>query len=147
MRVEWGLEIPKEVRRVIEPIIGLYLDLLPPWCQTLKILPTRVESDEDAEPIDYRMAMAADYKYRQAKLFVATDFLTMHDEERERTLIHEFVHVLNAPLVDFTDQLIAILEEKAPDAKAMMETLQEAGMEAATEDMASLLWRLTESRR
>ena len=132
---------------VLEPFVTRYLDILPPWCHTLKILPARTDDPDGGEPPDFRMAMAADYKYRHAKLFVDADFLTMRDEEREQTVVHEFVHVLNAPLIDFTDQLIAILEEKAPGAKEMLAVLQEQGMEAATEDTAMVLWRLTEDRR
>lgn len=141
------MEIPSEIRLVLEPYIGRYLDLLPPWCHTLKILPARPDEPDGDNPPDFRMAMAADYKYRTAKLFVDADFLTMRDEERELTVIHEFCHVINAPLIDFNDQLISILEEKSPGAKAMLEVLQEAGMEAATEDTAMILWRLTEDRR
>jgi hypothetical protein len=147
MRVEWGVELPREIRTVLEPFVGRYLDLLPGWCHTLKILPAALADEGEGDLSDCVMAMAADYKYRRAKLFVNPDFLELGDEEREQTVVHEFVHVLNAPLIDFSDQLIAILDAKAPDAKAMLEVLQAAGMEAATEDCAMVLWRLTEGRR
>ena len=147
MRVEWGLDLPREIRTVLGPYVDRYLDLLPPWCHTLKILPIGAAIEDDGDLSECVMAMAADYKYRRAKLFVDTDFLSMQDEEREQTVVHEFVHVLNAPFIDFADQLIAILEEKSPGAKEMLEVLQEVGMEAMTEDVAMVLWRLTENRR
>jgi len=146
MRVEWG-DLPRELRQVLEPYIDRYIDLLPGWCHTLKVLSVVQAEEADGDLSDCVVAMSADYKYRRAKMFVDTDFLAMQDEEREQTVIHEFVHVLNAPFVDFTDQLIAILEEKSPGAKEMLSVLQEVGMEAMTEDVAQLLWRLTADRR
>ena len=144
MKIEWGADLPRELRQVLEPYVTRYLDILPPWCHTLQILP---ETDPAELASETYMSMTADYKYRRATLRAFPQFLSRGDEEREQTIVHEFVHVLNAPLVDFTDQLVAILEEKSPGAKEMLEVLREAGMEAATEDTAMLLWRLTADRR
>lgn len=147
IHIEWGYDLPPEIRQVVEPYVMRYLDVLPDWCIRLKVLSASSADPEDGDLNDCVMAMAAEYKYRKAKLFVHTDFLNMRPDERELTVIHEFVHVLNAPLVDFTDQLITIVDNKAPDAKEMLEVLQGAGMEAATEDTATLIWRLTADRR
>lgn len=147
MRVEWSLEVPKETKRALNPLIMRYLDVLPPWCHTLKVLPASMDDTRSGEPLDYKMAMVAEYQYRYAKMYVHNDWLVWSDYERELTVVHEFCHVINAPLIAFHDQLIAILEQKSPGAKAMLEVLQEAGMEAATEDTAMILWRLTENRR
>lgn len=147
MHVEWNLGLPREIRVVLESYVDRYLDLLPPWCHTLEIVPAGLAGEAEGDLSDCVMAMSAQYKYRRTKLFVHSDYLDQHDNQREQMFVHELVHVLNAPLIDFTDQLIAILDAKAPDAKAMLDVLQEAGMEAATEDCAMVLWRLTADRR
>jgi hypothetical protein len=139
VQVEWGAELPRELRTVLEPFIMRYLDLLPSWCHTLQVVP-------EVDPTAY-MSMTADYKYRRSKLFVGPEYLSRGDEEREQTVVHEFVHVINAPLIDFTDQLVELLKERDPSLVKMLGILQEAGMEAATEDCAMLLWRLTADRR
>jgi len=147
VRVEWDLSLSREIRTVLEPYVARYSDLIPPWCHTLEIMSAALAGEEEGDLSDCVMAMSAQYKYRRTRLFVHTDYLDQRDDEREQMFVHELVHVLNAPLIDFTDQLIAILEIKAPDAKEMMDVLHEGGMEAATEDTAMLLWRLTEGRR
>jgi len=143
MRVEWGLELPREVRAVVEPYVVRYLDILPPWCHTLFV----GEEKDPKEKAETYASIKADYRYRRARMAITPTFLEGTDEEREQTVVHEFVHVLNAPMVDFQDQLIELVKENEPDLSKLLETLQEAGMEAATEDMAMLLWRLTEDRR
>jgi len=140
VKVVWG-EMPQELGLVLVPYVNRYLDILPSWCHTLEI---RLETATDA---DNSANMTSDYRYRVATLRVTADFLLRTDLDREQTIVHEFAHVLGAPLVDYIDTLIVLLKKKDVDTAEMLSALQESGEEAATEDTTQLLWRLTESRR
>jgi len=141
MRVEWSEDLPREIRQVLEPYVMRYLDLLPSWCHTLEV---RLETDPE---IDSDVTMAANYRYRCTKMCVLPDYLLSSELAREQTIVHEFAHVLNAPLVDYIDATVALMKKKDPDTAEMLKALQESGEEAATEDMSMILWRLTEDRR
>jgi hypothetical protein len=141
MRVNWSVDLPLELRDAITTYVDRYLDFLPNWCHTLEI---QLETDPKA---DVDVSMAADYQYRSTKMCLKPDFLTRTLEDRELTVVHEFAHVLGAPLVTYVDAVVAMTEKKDPDTADMLKALQEAGEEAATEDIATLLWRLTEDRR
>ena len=141
MRVDWGVDLPRELRAAIQPLVLLYLDLLPDWCHTLEV---RLETDTK---VDTDVTMAANYRYRLTTLNVLPKFLLSSDLDREQTIVHEFAHVLGAPLVDYIDSVVTMLEKKDPDTAEMLRALQGSGEEAATEDCAQLLWRLTEDRR
>jgi hypothetical protein len=143
MNVEWGVDLPREIRAALEPYVMRYLDILPPWCHTLFVC---AEKDPKEKAETYA-SMKTDYRYRRARMVITPVFLEGTDEEREQTIIHEFVHVLNAPMVDFNDQLIELVKQNDPDLSKLLETLQEGGMEAATEDTCMVLWRLTADRR
>ena len=141
MHVDWGIDLPRELRAAIQPLVLLYLDLLPDWCHTLEV---RLETDTK---VDTDVTMAANYRYRLTTLNVLPKFLLSSDFDREQTIVHEFAHVLGAPLVDYIDSVVTMLEKKDPDTAEMLRALQGSGEEAATEDTAQLLWRLTEDRR
>jgi hypothetical protein len=141
MRVDWGVELPRELRAALSPLVDRYLDLLPSWCHTLEI---RLETDST---MDYDVTMSATYRYRLTTLSVLPKFLLSSDLDRELTIVHEIAHVLGAPLVDYIDSVVTLLKKKDPDTADMLLALQESGEEAATEDVAQLLWRLTKDRR
>ena len=139
VNVVWG-DMPQELGLVLVPYVNRYLDILPSWCHTLEIKMETVDTDSSAN-------MTTDYRYRVATFRVTTDFLLRTDLDREQTVVHEFAHVLGAPLVDYIDALVALLKKKDVDTAEMLSALQESGEEAATEDTTQLLWRLTEDRR
>jgi len=140
MRVDWG-DMPLEITTAVAPFVNRYLDLLPAWCHTLEIrLETDAESDSD-------VSMTSNYRYRVAQMRVLPNFLLCSDFDREQTIVHEFAHVLGAPLVDYIDAVVALLKKKDPDTADMLRTLQESGEEAATEDISTVLWTLTADRR
>ena len=141
LRVDWGVDLPRELRVALAPFVDRYLDLLPSWCHTLEV---RLETDPE---VDSDVTMAANYRYRVTTMRALPNFLLSSDLDREQTIVHEFAHVLGAPLVDYIDAVVALLKKKDPDTAEMFKALQESGEEASTEDIAQLLMRLTEDRR
>jgi hypothetical protein len=104
MRAEvlWGDSMPAEHRRAAEPLVAKHGHLLPLWCAHLSI---RYSSDggDTARAVAY---MEPEYEYRQCRLIITPNFLTDTPANRERTIIHEFIHAPLAPIRRYLGDLL-----------------------------------------
>jgi hypothetical protein len=107
MRAEllWG-DMPAEYRRAVEPLIRRHGGKLPLWVATLSVRFSR--DTEDGQAVAF---MCVDYEYRQARITLTPVFLLDTPANRERTVIHEFLHAAQAPVRTFVADVLATYVE------------------------------------
>jgi hypothetical protein len=97
-------EMPKEVRRIVEPLVKKHLHLLPPWCIQLSI-----KYGETKDDIERAVAyIEVEPQYLQARLTICRLYLEQDDYNRESTIVHELLHVAIAPIQSFMEHLMKI---------------------------------------
>jgi hypothetical protein len=106
-------DLPKHISKVVAPLVEQHRDLLPTWCHSLSIVMTN-------EPC--RAACESRPEYRGAQLQIGSLFMNDPDDERENTIVHEFIHVTLSPL----DQLAYDLSPKHEQNQEAAEMAHEA---------------------
>jgi hypothetical protein len=103
VEIQWGT-MPREVRKVAEPLFKKNLHLLPGWCRALFIRYGDAPKDQD-RVVAY---IEVDAEYLQASITLCRRFLDDTDVNRERTVIHELLHVSMRPLQDWVEHFMSI---------------------------------------
>lgn len=93
-------EMPREVREVVEPLIEQYEYLLPSWLRSLSI------SYGDSKVEGSVAEILTDTAYLQAKLKLTKNFLDDTVLNRERTIVHELLHVTITPVQDWMRYIV-----------------------------------------
>lgn len=131
MNPQW--HTPGEIREALEPLLARWAELLPPWLQDFRV--------EWVADLDKLMEVRVHHSNRWAVLRVGPGWLQESPEEREVTVVHEFVHVLLAPLRRAVD---LVVDGVAPEDAAFHRLAQSAitdGEESAVEDAARAIIR------
>ena len=134
MRVSYIGDFPKDIRKIVEPILDEWLDLLPTWCQQFRVM-----FDSDTQAV---LASSTNYRNRWATLYITAEWFEQSKEGREIALLHELIHVLIAPLVNPTSKVLDALLKEDSNEKAFAESIFKDGEEAAVEDMANAIYRM-----
>lgn len=127
-------ELPEEeeqIRQLIEQVKFL----APSWIMDLSI--SRYISDEDNNAA---AAVTNNHTYREAEILIYDKFFHTSVESRRRNLIHEFLHIRHSVVADWTrGSLLALVQEKAPDAHPYMDKEYTQRIEGYTQDMAYVI--------
>lgn len=101
-RVIW-MDVPEELRHIVEPYLARALPLLPRWVVELRVI---YELDDSAS-----MMTRVRPDYRTVTLSVCPLWFTQQEQKRRSDVVHEFVHAPLESLRILCTDLIA----KVPD--------------------------------
>lgn len=121
--IDIELDVPREIRGIIEPAIQEFLWLFPLWVQTICV--AYVGKDED-----YILEMTILTDYRYARLKVTPAILKYTDWEQREMVIHEIVHSFTTPLAAAAKNAIIDL-----DADAKLQTILNRRINEVTESI------------
>lgn len=135
MRIHFALDFPEDLQAIVDPLISKWKDLIPPWCQELRICydPKR----------DSMMSTTLNYRNRWAVLHITGVWFKEKVEERELALVHEFVHILLEPIDAPIVRIIQDALEEGTTARELAASMHTDGSEAAVEDTAQAILRVT----
>ena len=126
---------PKEILSIVEPLLTEFAWLVPPWCHVITVT--------YGVQLNAIMTCQLDADYRAARLNVGPKFLSIPDDIRRQTIIHELIHVFVLPIADYAMDAIekALPDEENPKLKSViLEELRERN-EQTTEDLSFVLAR------
>lgn len=103
-QIEWEPDIPDEIKEAIDPFLTEFLWLLPPWLQSLT-LGYRCRQTDDAA------ITTVNKSYRWAVVTIGSPYLLYNNEERRDAIIHEILHMVQAPLQHVVERLLKGDEE------------------------------------
>lgn len=107
MRVFWT-GVPREIRVAVEPHLKRFEPLLPKWVERLHVGFNR-DSEDAIASVDVTP------EYRSMGLSICPRFLTLNEDMRALTVLHECVHVPQSPLDQaFTNLLVSTVDENDP---------------------------------
>jgi hypothetical protein len=130
--VSWN--VPKEFQPTIQPLVGYMIKLCPGWVRQITVY--FVTNQDQGEHC--RATMDADYKYRRVVLKIYPPFLDDNAEEQKRTIVHEALHILLAPLQNFVvDTFEAVLKDN-PKVLELVKVNWHSANEAVTEDLTTM---------
>ena len=126
--------MPEGIRTMLEPYVTKHLHVAPVWCRKLTI---GYATSSDA--VRTLAEITTDCEYRQASVVFYSLMLMEPEIERERTVLHELLHIAVAPLSDWTHSMISdLVEDGAMKSHLLKEATQR--MEGTVQDlMYSLL--------
>lgn len=101
MKILYEANIPIEFKGVLEP----YLNFLPSWVRELDIF-------YDEKNTTGYMCSSGQVKYRRISLVFCPAYLTLTQDEREQTILHEMAHAYSLATHELIlDRLMPRLEE------------------------------------
>lgn len=121
-------EMPKEVKAVVEPLLEQYEYLFPSWIRALSVRYGEGSVKGSVAEI------LAEVPYLQAKLYITRQFLDDNDRNRERTIVHELLHLSLAPLQDWVDNLMEMYVNEE-DIEAVRKQFYEQPVEQAVQNL------------
>lgn len=142
-RVFPGPGAPEFVAREVIPLIQLFAHLVPTWCHEIEVGYRSGKSDDDDNDTAYTLAIDASVPYRRAELRVGAQWFERDDEWRARTIIHEIGHLYVGELHGIAEHLAEQLAAEGTPHRATLDRALADAEEAAVEDFADLVWRLT----
>ena len=125
VRVSVDDEVPAEVSALVVPIVEKLADLIPSWCEELRI---RWTAD-----LDHIAQIRLQERYRWAVITLSGMWLDLTSEQRIHTIVHEMIHMHIEPLSAKARELVS---DELPD-KLIVEAT-----EAVVCDLADLISRL-----
>lgn len=129
--------VPDEIKPSVEKHTAYLIGLLPGWVAQLYVdFQSYAPGSDDGGT---RATMKADYPYRRVYLNIYPAWLNDSDAARRRTIVHEAVHVLNAPVESFIRGVIAKTFAAEPILEAILAEQWRQANEAATEDTTTAI--------
>lgn len=118
------LEVPGEIWESLDELLDQYRWLIPTWCHDLY-----VRYEPECPNVAETSIM---YRYRKATIVLGNRWIHEDADYRERTLVHELIHIQLGPMVEWTKLLIDRLA--GDDAGRIIEEFNERH-EASTTDL------------
>ena len=131
--IDWGADVPPEIRAALEPLLDHYDQIWPMWMQELHIQyhPER----------QYEMSIDISYKYRIATLMPTGFWMHLDQRDREQALLHEVAHTFWNPADEVLESLLPfVLDLESPHGK-FAKGRYEKNVETACQDLALMLYR------
>lgn len=131
--IEFGGDVPHEIKIVVEPIVRRYLHALPLWVRHVLVQHTHNADENGSANVIVRE------EYRRITIRVDLSILEWLPGHRMERIVHELAHAHTCPL--YNAALSAI--ESLPDGeKAMAKKMLEHALERSTEDLAETFLRI-----
>ena len=134
MRIHFG-EFPPDLMSPVKVEVERWARCLPSWCEVLV-------ATFDADDTENHATMDARYMHRESRLRIAPQYFSLDAGSRSDTIIHEFGHVLAAPVDDVVADIILDLPRALV---ARHERLYERAMEALVTDFGHAIKRVSPS--
>ena len=134
MKIEFGAEFPVDLKELTEPLVNKWKLLIPSWCEYLGVVYTPKR--------DAVLSCGPNYRNRYATLYITGAWFLENPDEREIALIHEFVHILQAPFDDVANRIVQDAFEKDSPASEFAKSMLLDSSEATVEDIANAIFRL-----
>lgn len=127
MRTFWT-GVPRSVRSEVEPHIERFAPLLPSWVERLHV--NFAQDDEEVIA-----SVSVRHEYRTMRVTVTPLFLTLDQHMQAITLLHEFIHSSQGPMMACFENLMeSMIEEDTPVAAWIDEEWRKA-IESSTTDL------------
>lgn len=133
MKIVWRVEPPTEVRAAVDRLVHLFP--LPLWCNTLYL-------EWNDSSLEFFCEIDIIEEHRWGTLTIYPSFISLPEDERMRTIAHEFAHAYLARIDNAWED---VLECVPNNVKKLAEKIYERACEAAVEDIAAT-W-LSKARR
>lgn len=135
MRLTFNPSVPsslkKEVSKLVKPWVGLVDD---------KLDDLQVEFNiGDSDGKDAVAAILTQREYKFATLHIFPRFLTIPQEDKENTIVHELMHVLVAPMRDASFKLLEYYVADVNTKNCLAEILVEHEERVVTEMAKALI--------
>jgi hypothetical protein len=132
-RIDWGKQVPSEVRAAVEPILTQWLRVVPSWCHVLL-----VDWDEAPEGDDNTQATTESRPaYREAVLTIGALWLRSDAEDRASIIRHELAHLATAQMDDVFERMLAQFKKRDAALHADFKEQWRQALEGATCDIAA----------
>ena len=126
-------EVPAEVSALVVPIVEKLADLIPAWCEELRIKWTA--------DLDHIAQVNVSERYRWAVITLSGMWLDLTSDRRIHTLVHEMIHMHLSPLSGKARELVS---DELPD-KLIVDATEAVVCEIT--DLISRLKGITTFRR
>lgn len=130
-QVEWSDTAAPEVKKAAEKLCKAWVPILPLWLARLTL--DYKQDDDDTGNMMGACSVNADY--REATVYLLGKWLEEQAPRREWVVVHEYAHVLLAPITDWVDQFIEGLTIEA-GAKSLFKKQYESTVERTVTDIA-----------
>jgi hypothetical protein len=129
--------VPPEIKPAIREALGYLILLCPGWVNNIYI---DFHAHAPEEQAGFTLAeMRADYAYRRVYLTIYPRWLWENERSRKETLVHEAVHVLNAPVQNYVEAAIKAMFKDNKASEDLFVAGWRIANEASTEDIARAL--------
>lgn len=119
--------VPSELVPVVQDLTRRFRALIPAWLEVLRI-------SYDAHETGSIMTCRPNYRNRWAVFTLGPSFVGEDAPERERTWIHELVHIHTGPYTNHVNNLIKDLTEDGPMRSSTLGTIDDL-QEAVVTDL------------
>jgi hypothetical protein len=145
--IQWHVQVPKEMRATIEPIIERYRWLIPQWVYQFKVSFYSTKTDEKGVPDNALACIYVNDEYRSATLEVFADWLDGNEKTRRYNIIHELCHLYTCLPGNFFNRFLDNLYPESERLVAYNLARDEYRRlaEQATQDLAWSLLNLEDS--
>ena len=121
-----------ELKQKVSDALTPYLDLIPSWVLELQII-----NADEALPDNTVSCVVSEKTYRRAMITIGFDFYAQTAQDRSECILHELVHVLLAPVLDWTaERVLGLLREDNPDLHAALQAELTERCEGVVEELS-----------
>lgn len=128
----YEMDWPEHELAAFRPLIDSCEYLVPSWCNRVRVLWCPKMNKAYA-------TMNSELKYRRATLNISPCLSDLGDEERQKIIRHEIIHISTIPLVEFAEKTIKNLAGDRDDIRKVLNRELEQYHEGMTEDLAHCL--------
>lgn len=146
LRVTW-MDVPWEIREPVTEALRRWGFLIPAAIETLGVEYWQGQTDNDGKAVNASAAMNAQSEYRQAFLSIYGGWLMDSEDERQRSILHEILHIPIAPMADGHKDAIERLLHDAPVFQGYAIEQWRVATEGAVQDLRNALWDLKTTPR
>jgi hypothetical protein len=130
--VMWRKDMPAEIRKSVEPLFKKWQHVIPAWCRHLSIAYFEIEETGVVASV------SVDREYLQARLRIHPGYLTESPANRERTIVHELIHLGTEPWANWNASIIDNLTDDEGIKKHLTEELRHM-RESVVQDVTFML--------
>jgi hypothetical protein len=123
-------KVPDDVWDILVQSLNKWEFLIPGWCAEVKVIFGSEGMDDCLAQVEIR------YAQRDSILIIGAKWLDTSIRERELTIAHEMIHILNAPLTEFIENLLENIVGEDHLAHKFLDQLFHDRWEAVTEDIS-----------
>ncbi len=127
--IQWLPDVPSDIRTAIEFHLVRWLPVLPTWCHRIIVnWDFELAAEGDLQTVVH-------YEYRCVHFTIGPGFLNREVAGRSTAVLHEYMHVMLAPMCNAHRDLLVLLQEKVPDLYTLANEQYRHAMESVVVDL------------